>query len=175
MQGDGLPHQICTQCLRDVNKAFCFKQKCEKSDTTLRNYLQNLNFTQICDISNEISTNTDMLAPNDILPSCNGGRLMNSCSVMSSSTNLLATTSVDINAISTSMSAISNTIAASMNSLENYHSFTDIESNMNQHDLFGSNEVLQQSSLFQDIFSDPTNQSLVDNFSTNQANAGKFL
>ncbi|XP_019871436.2 zinc finger protein 558 [Aethina tumida] len=40
MINDGLPNQICTQCLQSVNKAYTFKQLCEKSDMTLREYLQ---------------------------------------------------------------------------------------------------------------------------------------
>ncbi|CAG9772963.1 unnamed protein product [Ceutorhynchus assimilis] len=84
IQGDGLPHQICTQCLRVINKAFCFKQMVEKSDATLRNYLNNLSFNndlnQLCDIPAQLSMSQ--------LPSCDNPNLMSSCSMMANS-NLL--------------------------------------------------------------------------------------
>ncbi|KAH1012985.1 hypothetical protein HUJ05_012044 [Dendroctonus ponderosae] len=182
IQGDGLPHQICTQCLRDVNRAFCFKQKCEKSDNTLRSYVHNISFNneinQICDISNEIVNGSNMLPDDNILPSCNSGKLMSSCSVIPNTNNLLPHDAInmmsDANAISTSMSAISNTIAASMNSLDNdalnHNGIHDIESmNTVRNDLFVSSEVLQQSSFFQDIFNYPGNQSLVENFTKTHA------
>jgi hypothetical protein len=34
---DGLPENICLNCIEELRKAFCFKRMCEKSDTTLRN------------------------------------------------------------------------------------------------------------------------------------------
>jgi hypothetical protein len=34
---DGLPENICLNCIEELRKAFCFKKMCEKSDTTLRN------------------------------------------------------------------------------------------------------------------------------------------
>ncbi|XP_050293784.1 zinc finger protein 260-like [Anthonomus grandis grandis] len=251
IQGDGLPTHICTQCLRDVNKAYVFKQKCEKSDTTLRNYLSSLNYNneinQICDISTQISTNSimqansnikqqnnsnilqqgpnllqpnessilhhsnnmlqqsennvlqhsnNMLQPSDLpghgnmnLPSCGTtSNFMNSCSMMSGTNNLLSSTNLqnsidiisDASAITTSLTEISNTIAASMNSLESTpfaYNGIDMGSNViNQinevrNDLFSNSEVLQQSSFFQDIFSDPSGQSLVDNFANTQGNS----
>ncbi|KAJ8954977.1 hypothetical protein NQ318_000408 [Aromia moschata] len=93
LQGDGLPHQICIQCLQSVNKAYTFKQLCEKSDLTLRNYL-NLHLQSIS------------IQPNNL-----------------------------IDEVKT--------------------------------DLFNTTEVLQQSSIFQDIFNDATTHSLVETF-TNQ-------
>uniref|UniRef100_A0A6P7G3Y1 Zinc finger protein 260-like n=1 Tax=Diabrotica virgifera virgifera TaxID=50390 RepID=A0A6P7G3Y1_DIAVI len=93
IQGDGLPNQICTQCLQSVNRAYTFKQLCEKSDMALRSYL---------------SINLQPIA----LPTEN---LIN-----------------------------------------------EVKS-----DLFSTSEVLQQSSLFQDIFNDATTHSFVETF-TNQ-------
>lgn len=97
INGDGLPHQICTQCLQNVNRAYSFKQLCEKSDTTLRQYV-------------------NTLQPID-------------------------TTSTIQNIIN------------------------DVKS-----DIFNSTEVLQQSSIFQDIFNDATTHSLVENFTNQNAN-----
>nr|XP_023030078.1 zinc finger protein OZF-like [Leptinotarsa decemlineata] len=93
IQGDGLPHQVCTQCLQSINKAYTFKQLCEKSDMTIRNYL-----------------------------------------------------SINLQPISLPADNIINEVKS---------------------DLFSTSEVLQQSSLFQDIFNDATTHSLVETF-TNQ-------
>lgn len=40
--GDGLPEKMCVQCVLQVSRAFTFKQQCERSDTTLRTYFQNI-------------------------------------------------------------------------------------------------------------------------------------
>lgn len=53
VEGDGLPDQICTQCLQTVSKAYSFKQLCEKSDITLRQYIGTLNFHDVSLQSNE--------------------------------------------------------------------------------------------------------------------------
>lgn len=37
--GDGLPAQICQQCVELVNTCYNFKLQCEKSDMTLRCYV----------------------------------------------------------------------------------------------------------------------------------------
>lgn len=39
MEGDGLPGQVCLQCVHYISRAFSFKQLCERSDATLRQYL----------------------------------------------------------------------------------------------------------------------------------------
>lgn len=39
MEGDGLPNQVCLQCVYYINRAFSFKQLCERSDSTLRQLL----------------------------------------------------------------------------------------------------------------------------------------
>ncbi|GLV46532.1 uncharacterized protein CBL_20857 [Carabus blaptoides fortunei] len=39
-ENDGLPSQICIQCLQQVNRSFTFKKLCEKSDAALREFLQ---------------------------------------------------------------------------------------------------------------------------------------
>lgn len=68
---------------------------------------------------------------------------------------------------------ISNSIgnAIDSNSLHN-SGLNDIDLRVRS-DLFANSEVLQQSSFFQEIFNDPASQSLVDNFTNNQASAGK--
>lgn len=38
-EGDGLPSQVCLQCVHYINRAFSFKQLCERSDSTLRQLL----------------------------------------------------------------------------------------------------------------------------------------
>ncbi|XP_069676006.1 zinc finger protein 572-like isoform X1 [Periplaneta americana] len=43
--GDGLPAQVCRQCVRLVNTSYKFKQQCENSDTALRQYLNNQSFS----------------------------------------------------------------------------------------------------------------------------------
>ncbi|KAF5308773.1 hypothetical protein FQR65_LT06006 [Abscondita terminalis] len=39
-RGDGLPEQVCLQCAQEVNRAFLFRRMCEKSDATLRHYVE---------------------------------------------------------------------------------------------------------------------------------------
>ncbi|KAJ9576887.1 hypothetical protein L9F63_006505 [Diploptera punctata] len=36
---DGLPRQVCSQCLQQVNSSYDFKQHCENTDTILRKLL----------------------------------------------------------------------------------------------------------------------------------------
>ncbi|KAK9693553.1 Zinc finger, C2H2 type [Popillia japonica] len=103
IQGDGLPNQICTQCLQIVNRSFTFKQQCEKSDNVLRQYLDSLNM--------HIS-------------------LDNSQSIIS-----------------------------------------DVKNDT----LFVSNEVLQQSSIFNDIFNDEQTHSLVDSFTVQNADLAETM
>jgi hypothetical protein len=40
--GDGLPAQVCQQCVQQVNICYNFKIQCEKSDANLREYLHSL-------------------------------------------------------------------------------------------------------------------------------------
>lgn len=39
VEGDGLPGQVCLQCVHYITRAFSFKQLCEQSDATLRQLL----------------------------------------------------------------------------------------------------------------------------------------
>lgn len=39
-KGDGLPEKLCITCINEFQRMFLFKQKCEKSDSTLRAYLK---------------------------------------------------------------------------------------------------------------------------------------
>lgn len=39
MEGDGMPQQVCAQCLQQINRFYSFKRQCEKSDITLRQYI----------------------------------------------------------------------------------------------------------------------------------------
>lgn len=47
IEGDGLPDQICTQCLQMVSRAYSFKQLCEKSDETLRHYVNSISLNAV--------------------------------------------------------------------------------------------------------------------------------
>jgi hypothetical protein len=38
MAGDGLPSKICRQCIRQLDRWYAFKQKCENSDAALRQF-----------------------------------------------------------------------------------------------------------------------------------------
>ncbi|XP_045468624.1 zinc finger protein OZF-like isoform X1 [Harmonia axyridis] len=98
LEGDGLPHQICLQCLQMINRAYTFKQQCEKSDVALRQYLNDL---EIQNVSLEQS-------------------------------NLMV---------------------------------------VKDDQLLSTSEVLQQNSLFQEIFNDATTQSLVENFANQNASS----
>lgn len=42
LKGDGLPEQVCIKCAQEMNRAFLFRKLCEKSDATLRHYMQTL-------------------------------------------------------------------------------------------------------------------------------------
>ena len=46
-EGDGLPSQICQQCIEELENHYRFKQKCENSDARLRQYLKNMKATQL--------------------------------------------------------------------------------------------------------------------------------
>lgn len=37
--GDGLPAQVCCQCVHQINTSYSFKLQCEASDVTLRKLL----------------------------------------------------------------------------------------------------------------------------------------
>ncbi|GLV37810.1 Parkin Interacting Substrate [Carabus blaptoides fortunei] len=39
VENDGLPSQMCSQCVHSVTQAFSFRQLCERSDSKLRSYL----------------------------------------------------------------------------------------------------------------------------------------
>lgn len=39
MENDGLPDKVCLQCTHYIIRSFSFKQLCEKSDSTLRQIL----------------------------------------------------------------------------------------------------------------------------------------
>lgn len=39
MEGDGLPSQVCLQCVHYISRAYSFKLLCERSDANLRQYL----------------------------------------------------------------------------------------------------------------------------------------
>ncbi|GLV43759.1 Parkin Interacting Substrate [Carabus blaptoides fortunei] len=55
-KGDGLPEQMCKQCIVQVNKSYKFKQLCEKSDAKLRLYIKNKSQSKI----NRRSGNVDV-------------------------------------------------------------------------------------------------------------------
>lgn len=46
---DGYPAQMCVQCVLQVSRAFTFKQQCEKTDTTLKEYLNRRVLRQLSD------------------------------------------------------------------------------------------------------------------------------
>ncbi|XP_030756410.1 zinc finger protein 2 homolog [Sitophilus oryzae] len=177
VQGDGLPHQICTQCLRDVSKAYAFRQKCEKSDTTVRNYINinslNTNLSQLCDLPVHNNFGNDTLMPtcnndnnilnNQVLPNyntlSNGSLLSNSA--LNNSSNMIGfpnpVNTLDNNLSQNHLNNIENNFMGNINEVRN--------------DFFGNGDMLQQSSFFQDIFSDPTSESFVENFTNSQNNA----
>ncbi|XP_069702449.1 zinc finger protein Paris-like isoform X1 [Periplaneta americana] len=41
-EGDGLPSQVCQQCIEELDSHYRFKQKCETSDARLKQYLKNM-------------------------------------------------------------------------------------------------------------------------------------
>lgn len=45
--GDGLPDLMCVPCVLQVSRAFTFKQQCQRSDQTLKSYLE----SQLCSLN----------------------------------------------------------------------------------------------------------------------------
>jgi hypothetical protein len=45
-EGDGLPSQICQQCVEELDSHYRFKKKCEISDARLRQHLKNIKTVQ---------------------------------------------------------------------------------------------------------------------------------
>lgn len=41
-RGDGLPENVCSNCVQEMHRAFLFRKLCEKSDSTLRECLNTL-------------------------------------------------------------------------------------------------------------------------------------
>ena len=48
--GDGLPALICHRCLYQVERSFEFKEQCEHSDATLRQYLKKQRVGDTCQV-----------------------------------------------------------------------------------------------------------------------------
>lgn len=48
MAGDGLPSKICRQCIRQLDRWYAFKQKCENSDAALRQFAQKPKAELVC-------------------------------------------------------------------------------------------------------------------------------
>lgn len=46
-EGDGMPSQVCLQCVHYINQAFSFKQLCERSDATLKQILASSTFLEL--------------------------------------------------------------------------------------------------------------------------------
>lgn len=42
LKGDGLPESLCISCISELNRAYSFKQKCERSESTLKMYFQQI-------------------------------------------------------------------------------------------------------------------------------------
>lgn len=51
--GDGLPESMCVPCVLQVSRAFTFKQQCQRSDQTLKSYLER----QISDLNQADNNN----------------------------------------------------------------------------------------------------------------------
>lgn len=67
---DGLPEKMCLNCISEMNQAFAFKQKCERSEKTLCTYLAQMNLS--ANISLTKSTNSSkqiktISFPSDVL------------------------------------------------------------------------------------------------------------
>lgn len=61
VSSDGLPQLICPKCEEQLNIAYVFKQQCERSDTTLREYTNTLS-----DQIKEESESLDIVVKPDI-------------------------------------------------------------------------------------------------------------
>lgn len=39
IKDDGMPQEVCFQCAQEISRAFVFRKMCEKSDSTLRQWI----------------------------------------------------------------------------------------------------------------------------------------
>lgn len=72
IENDGLPSQICLQCVHYINSAFSFKQLCERSDSTLRQLLgkpMHATFLELKPIATNETTETTF---SDVIESVTG-------------------------------------------------------------------------------------------------------
>ncbi|KAJ4435001.1 hypothetical protein ANN_23573 [Periplaneta americana] len=61
MAGDGLPSRVCRQCIRQLDRWYAFKQKCENSDAALRQFVvkANVEADSVEEECEEADDNTD--------------------------------------------------------------------------------------------------------------------
>lgn len=74
--GDGLPQMMCVPCVLQVSRAFTFKQQCQRSDSTLRTFFQEMEKSNENDDDLAIDLNAvrAIESPKELLNSveCNG-------------------------------------------------------------------------------------------------------
>lgn len=51
-EDDGLPSNICEECLAMVEQTYLFKKKCKTSDSKLREHLELVELTEECKLNN---------------------------------------------------------------------------------------------------------------------------
>ncbi|GJQ86519.1 putative pre-mRNA splicing factor [Trypoxylus dichotomus] len=69
-RGDGLPEQVCHNCIQEINKIYSFQKLCEKSDFSLRHYISSVLSPTgkiKTDISNTKKTKISDLKSNNLL------------------------------------------------------------------------------------------------------------
>ncbi|KAG4080280.1 hypothetical protein HA402_010772 [Bradysia odoriphaga] len=60
LKDDGLPENVCIGCLAEINRAFTFKNRSERSENTLRQYISRVNSKS--ELESKIVTNSPVLS-----------------------------------------------------------------------------------------------------------------
>lgn len=108
---DGLPQLMCVPCVLQVSRAFTFKQVCQRSDHTLRIYLQGLEKSlaekqSTGNVSDETGTQPVQSTNDDHRPALNRGTFATNESIKSVSSVDETTTSVSHDLQQTEMFAV---------------------------------------------------------------------
>jgi len=69
MAGDGLPSKICRQCIRQLDRWYAFKQKCENSDAALRQFALKPKAELVC-VKVRITRKLLVIAKNNFTKAC---------------------------------------------------------------------------------------------------------
>jgi len=69
MAEDGLPSKICRQCIRQLDRWYAFKQKCENSDAALRQFALKPKAELVC-VKVRVTGKLLIIAKNNFAKAC---------------------------------------------------------------------------------------------------------